>query len=201
MAEQQVVVRFYTRARKIPFMLGKLGDFKIPFGPYTLTQGVVFVAAAWIGSETMWLWARGWVPLLAWLVLLAVAAGCAVGAGRIPFKGRNPLMLAAGIVGYGSAPPWGIQGGSRIALGGKRRVRHRSSTPTSTAGDTAIGSSEEDMAEEMAPPAVDVDPVPTLVDASARQRDVSVQEAPSGQPTPHQLTEVQQILAASAQRR
>ena len=201
MAEQQVVVRFYTRARKIPFMLGKLGDFKIPFGPYTLTQGVVFVATAWIGSETMWLWARGWVPLLAWLVLLAVAAGCAVGAGRIPFKGRNPLMLAAGVIGYGTAPPWGTQGGSRIALRGQHRVRYRCSAPTSAAGDPAIRAFDEDLAEEMAPPAVDVDSAPALSDASARQRDVSVEEAPSEQPTPHQLTEVQQILAASAQRR
>lgn len=201
MTEQQVIVRFYTRARKIPVMLGKLGDFKIPFGPYTLTQGVVFVAAAWIGKETMWLWAQGWIPILAWVVLIAVAAGCAVGAGRIPFKGRNPLMLVAGVIGYGTAPSWGMQGGTHIALGGKRKIRHRGSTPTNAAWDSTSRSFEEDPAEEITSPAVIEDRVPVLAGALPPERDDPAPDASREQPTPHQLTEVQQILAASAQRR
>lgn len=201
MSEQQVVVRFYTRARKIPVMLGKLGDFKIPFGPYTLTQGVVFVAAVGIGKETMWLWALGWMPILAWLVLIAVAAVCAVGAGRIPFKGRNPLMLVAGVIGYGTAPSWGTQGGSHIALGGKRKIRHRGSTPTSAAWDTTIRSFDEDPAEEISPPVAVDDRVPVLANVSPQERGAPAPEASREQPNPHQLTEVQQILAASAQRR
>lgn len=201
MAEQQVIVRFYTRARNIPVMLGKLGDFKIPFGPYTLTQGVVFVAAAWIGKETMWIWAQGWMPILAWVVLVAVAAGCAVGAGRIPFKGRNPLMLVAGVIGYGTAPSWGTQGGSHIALGGKRRIRHRGSTPTNSAWDSTSRSLEQDPVEEITSPTVGEDRVPVLAGAPTPQRDDPAPEGSREQPTPHQLTEVQQILAASAQRR
>lgn len=201
MAEQQVIVRFYTRARKIPVMLGKLGDFKIPFGPYTLTQGVVFVAAAWIGKETMWLWAQGWIPILAWVVLVAVATGCAVGAGRIPFKGRNPLMLVAGVIGYGTAPSWGTQGGTHIALGGKRRIRHRGSTPTNVAWDSTSRSFDKDPVEEITSPAVVEDRVPVLAGVLSPEGDDPAPGASREQPTPHQLTEVQQILAASAQRR
>lgn len=201
MTEQQVVVRFYTRARKIPVMLGKLGDFKIPGGPYTLTQGVVFVATAGIGKETMWIWARGWVPILAWLVLIAVAAGCAVVAGRIPFKGRNPVMLVTGVIGYAMAPSWGTQGGSHIALSGKRKIRHRSSTPSNVAWNNRAHSVDADATEEAIPPTHSTDQAPAPVGPHQQEREATAPTVSHQHPTPHQLSEVQQILAASAQRR
>lgn len=121
--EEQSVVRFYTQARKIPYLLGKIGDFKLPGGPYTLTQGVVAFIVAWIGKATMPMWAGGMITIVAWIPVLLIALACGYIAGRIPFKGRNPLMLLWGLVGYATAPSWGTQAGRPVRMGPSRRIR------------------------------------------------------------------------------
>lgn len=203
MSEQQVVVRFYTQARKIPFLLGKVGDWKIWGGPYTLTQAVVFIGVAYAGKLTMPFWATGWIPILAWIPILIVAAAAAIGAGRVPLKGRNPLLILLGVIGYFDAPSWGTQGGNDVALKKTRRIRLRSSTPTRTPWESAVPAEETEIeltpdgegSPELGDEVFEVDPLMVEV-ASSR-----APAPPQTRPMPHQLSEVQQILATSAQRR
>lgn len=191
--QPQTVVRFYTLARKIPFLLGKLGDWVLPGGPYTLVQGVTFVVVAFIGNRAMPLLAPNTAPAIAWFPVLLVAGGLAVVAGHVPLKGRNPLMIAWGVIGYADAPAWGRQAGATVALKKTRRVKYRSGGPTQglhlvqepTEGD-----------EEPSLPEVDHDA------DTENGRVIELHPTPlPTDPTPHRLTEVQQILAASAQRR
>lgn len=199
MSEQpQAVVRFYTLARKIPFLLGKLGDWVLPGGPYTLAQGVAFVGVAFIGHKTMPLWASNMAPIVAWLPVLLLAAGSAIAAGHIPLKGRNPLMVLWGVIGYADAPAWGRQAGSTVALKKTRTVRYRSTSPTRRLAPPEIAEEPvdelevpEDLADVVLEPAIAATPEP----------DSSIAARASGGPSPHQLNEVQQLLAASAQRR
>lgn len=198
--QPQVVVRFYTLARKIPFLLGKLGDWVLPGGPYTLAQGGAFIGVAFIGQKTMPLWASNMAPIVAWIPVLVLAAASALAAGRIPLKGRNPLMILWGVVGYADAPAWGRQAGHTIALKRTRTVRHVSTSPTwRPAPSEAVAETFdevealEDLADVVLEPAIAVAPEPEC--------GLSVASRADGGPSPHQLNEVQQLLAASAQRR
>lgn len=194
-----VTIRLYTRARKIPFLLGKLGDWQIWGGPYTLTQMVTAVAAAYIGKLTMRFWAGDMPAFMAWAVVLVVAGGCGLVAGRIPMKGRNPLIVLQGIFGYVDAPAWGTQGGKDVALRRTRRLRHRESLPTTMTCPLPPAEGE---------PALEPEQEPVELE-DLEQFKSSHEEQPAQQPpiegdkplTAHQLDEVQRILAASAQRR
>lgn len=196
--QPQVVVRFYTLARKIPFLLGKLGDWVLPGGPYTLAQGGAFIGVAFIGQKTMPLWASNMAPIVAWIPVLIVAVACALAAGRIPLKGRNPLMILWGVIGYADAPAWGRQAGSTVGLKRTRTVRHRSSSPAwvpTTPERAADVLEEAEVQEDLTDPAAElsIQPEPELSS--------SVASTAGAGPSPHQLNEVQQLLAASAQRR
>ncbi|MGP5306924.1 hypothetical protein [Brachybacterium alimentarium] len=196
--QPQVVVRFYTLARKIPFLLGKLGDWVLPGGPYTLAQGGAFIGVAFIGQKTMPLWASNMAPIVAWIPVLILAAACALVAGRIPLKGRNPLMILWGVIGYADAPAWGRQAGNTVALKRTRTVKHRSTSPTwrpAPSEPTGETFNEVEAPDHLA----DVVLEPAF--AATRGPGSSVDSRSDGGPSPHQLNEVQQLLAASAQRR
>ncbi|UQN31810.1 hypothetical protein [Brachybacterium kimchii] len=198
-----LVVRFYTQARKIPALLGKIGNWNIPGGPYTATQGVVFLLVSAVGKFTMPIWAGGMLPLIAWALLLVVAGGIGYLAGLIPMNGRNPFMLLLGVLGYADAPPMGSQRGRPVRLGRTHTVRRRTSLPTTTgsAAEPTPVREAEDLEQEEAQLEV---PLADSTDSEEAER-VPVEslerEAVADGPSPHQLNEVQQLLAASAQRR
>ncbi|MFJ7209660.1 hypothetical protein ACIQWR_39780 [Streptomyces sp. NPDC098789] len=79
------VVRSYTGARRHPWVLGKLGDWTMPFGPYTPAQLVVLGGGALVLIETFswWSWA-GPVPVVVWLVSVWAVRGAQI-AGQSPF--------------------------------------------------------------------------------------------------------------------
>ena len=82
------VGRFYTTARRHPWVLGKVADWKIPLGPYTPAQIAVLVGGGFLLIKTIswWSW-MGPVPVVAWVL--------AVWAVRRPkVKGRAPLQAA-----------------------------------------------------------------------------------------------------------
>ncbi|MEU5436443.1 hypothetical protein AB0G73_24115 [Streptomyces sp. NPDC020719] len=84
------VGRFYTAARRHPWVLGKVADFKIPLGPYTPAQIAVAAVGGLLLIETVawWTW-LGPIPLAGWVV--------AIWAVRRPkFAGRAPLPAAVG---------------------------------------------------------------------------------------------------------
>lgn len=194
--QPQVVVRFYTLARKIPFLLGKLGDWVLPGGPYTLAQGIAFIGVAFIGQKTMPLWASGMAPIVAWIPVLILAAVSALAAGRIPLKGRNPLMILWGVIGYVDAPAWGRQAGSTVALKKTRTVKHRSTSPTRHPASTKAAEGSLVGLE----PSEELDEV-VLASVPPEATASYVASSEFDGPSPHQLNEVQQLLAASAQRR
>ncbi|MFF8847968.1 hypothetical protein ACF08N_35565 [Streptomyces sp. NPDC015127] len=109
------VGRFYTAARRHPWVLGKVADWKIPLGPYTPAQIAVAVVGGFFLIKTIswWSW-MGPAPIAAWLL--------AVWAVRRPkIGGRAPLQAALGWVLLG----WQPQGG-RI---GGRAARDRAPRP------------------------------------------------------------------------
>lgn len=103
--ENVLIGRSYTRSRRFPRMFGRMpgrdGGY-LPGGPYTLTQGVVFLGLLMI------VWK---VPLLDWLgparwgVPLA-----AVFLRRARIESRTPLGWLAGLVTHLLAPAAGMLG-------------------------------------------------------------------------------------------
>ncbi|MEV6048677.1 hypothetical protein [Streptomyces xanthochromogenes] len=84
------MARFYTSARRHPWVLGKVADFKIPLGPYTPAQIAVAAVGGLLLVETVtwWSW-LGPLPLAAWVVAIWVVR-------RPKFAGRAPLPAVVG---------------------------------------------------------------------------------------------------------
>lgn len=109
------VGRFYTAARRHPWVLGRVADWKIPLGPYTPAQVAVAVVGGFLllKSISWWSW-MGPVPVIAWVL--------AIWAVRQPkVQGRAPMRAAAGWVLLGWQPRGGRIGG--------RAARDRASRP------------------------------------------------------------------------
>ncbi|MEV6699226.1 hypothetical protein AB0M68_18905 [Streptomyces sp. NPDC051453] len=99
------VGRTYTRARRHPWVLGKVGDFTLPLGPYTPAQLVIAAAGTFLLIKTFSVWSPlGPVPV--------VALGFAVWAARATrMGGRSPLWAALGWVQFALQPASGRIGG------------------------------------------------------------------------------------------
>ncbi|MFE9558449.1 hypothetical protein ACFYMW_36465 [Streptomyces sp. NPDC006692] len=130
--------RFYTAARRHPWVLGKVADFKIPLGPYTPAQIAVAAGGGLLLVETVtwWSW-LGPLPLAAWVVAIWVVR-------RPKFAGRAPLPAAVGWLVLLTQPAAGRIGG--------RAARDRAPRPLR--GGFAI----EDLAERQAVPVVPARP-------------------------------------------
>jgi hypothetical protein len=99
------VGRFYTSARRHPWVLGKVADWKIPLGPYTPAQIAVAVGGGFLLVKTIswWSW-TGPVPIAAWLL--------AIWAVRRPkIRGRSPMQAALGWMLLAWQPRGGRIGG------------------------------------------------------------------------------------------
>lgn len=97
--------RTYTRARRHPWVLGKIGDWTLPLGPYTPAQlTVAFFGAFALIKTFSWWSALGPLPVVVW--------GVAVWAVRNPkIGGRSPMYVAAGLVELALRPRCGRIGG------------------------------------------------------------------------------------------
>ncbi len=80
-AAQPRVGRSYTRARRHPWVLGRLGDFRLPLGPYTPPQLVIASVGAFVLIKTVTWWAPtlGPVPVVVWAVAIWAARHSRVG--------------------------------------------------------------------------------------------------------------------------
>lgn len=118
-------VKWYTRARRFPQLLGRTPDgTKIPGGPYTITQAVGAGLVLFVGVNTMGLWARyGMFGNAAGL--LGLTALTVVGLGRIPVGSRNPLSVLSGLVHAMSAPHAGRVAGRPVRLRRPHQLTHR----------------------------------------------------------------------------
>ncbi|MFG3517529.1 hypothetical protein [Streptomyces bobili] len=109
------VGRFYTSARRHPWVLGKVADWQIPLGPYTPAQIGVAVVGGFLLMKTLawWSW-MGPVPLVAWLLVIWAVR-------RPKIAGRAPMQAGLGWV----LLVWQPRGG-RI---GGRAARDRAPRP------------------------------------------------------------------------
>ena len=119
------VGRFYTAARRHPWVLGKVADWKIPLGPYTPAQIAVAVGGGFLLVKTIswWSW-LGPVPIAAWLL--------AIWAVRRPkIRGRAPMQAALGWCCWAGSPAAGGSAGGppATALPTRCSAASRSRTP------------------------------------------------------------------------
>ncbi|MET8298574.1 hypothetical protein ABZW02_31705 [Streptomyces sp. NPDC005180] len=89
-------------------MLGKLGDWTLPFGPYTPAQLMVLGGGAFVLIKTFnwWSWA-GPVPIALWLGAVWAVRGAQI-------AGQNPFTAVLGVVSLLLRHPAGRIGG-RVA--------------------------------------------------------------------------------------
>lgn len=178
------VGRFYTSARRHPWVLGKVADWKIPLGPYTPAQIVVAVGGGFLLVKTIswWSW-MGPIPIIAWVL--------AIWAVRRPkIRGRAPMQAALGWVLLGWQPRGGRIGG--------RAARDRTSRPL-LGGFTIEGAPSPDAAVQAAPSAAARQPAlqaplpsPAAARSLARRR-----TQPTAPVAP--VSGVQQLLALAQQ--
>lgn len=133
----QQVVRWYTRARRFPQLIGRTPDgARIPGGPYTITQVATAGVLMLIALKTTSLWAH--YGLLAnGLLLAGVVYGVVFLLGKIPLGSRNPLVIAAGAWRALTSPSTGRLGGRPVRLRGPHRVQHRMTVFLPAAAPTA----------------------------------------------------------------
>lgn len=109
------VSRFYTSARRHPWVLGKVADWKIPLGPYTPAQITVAVSGGFLLAKTIswWSW-MGPVPIIGWVLTIWLVR-------RPKIAGRAPVQIAVGWVLLGWQPQEGGSAGGRPAIARRGR--------------------------------------------------------------------------------
>jgi hypothetical protein len=118
------VVKWYTRARKFPQLIGRTPDgTRIWGGPYTITQAVGAGAILFVGLNTMWLWAS-FGMIGNFVVLGLVTYGAVLLLGRIPVGSRNPFSVASGTLRAVSAPATGRLGGRPVRIRRPHQLKH-----------------------------------------------------------------------------
>ncbi|MCX4554224.1 hypothetical protein [Streptomyces sp. NBC_01500] len=104
------VARFYTSARRHPWVLGKVADFRLWLGPYTPAQIVVAAVGAVVLTKS----ARWWTQLGPLAPLPLIVWGLTIWVVRRPkIAGRAPLWAAAGWLMLLTQPRAGRIGGRR----------------------------------------------------------------------------------------
>ncbi|WP_280910219.1 hypothetical protein [Streptomyces sp. SAI-208] len=173
--------RFYTSARRHPWVLGKIADWRIPLGPFTPAQILLAVGGGFVLVKTIPVWSwLGPLPIAAWLLAIWAVRRPKIG-------GRAPLPAALGWL----LLVWQPRGG-RI---GGRAARDHAARPV-TGGFVIEGS---------ATPAVPIRSAPRPGAAHRMQR----QEAPQRRSAPRPVavtaqsvrpvSGVQQLLALAEQ--
>ena len=191
MGEQSLeVVKWYTRARRFPQLIGKTPDgARIWGGPYTYTQLVGAVTVLVVGAKTVGVWGQFGLVGNA-LILVAVAYATTLMLGRLPVGSRNPLAVGAGLLHALSRPAAGRFAGAPVRIRRPHRARTR----------VVLNP----------PPPADPDPGPVAAPPRAdRQRRALVPAAspqPNGATGPRTagpavaLTGVQRLLASASTR-
>lgn len=155
-------LRWYTRARRIPRLVGKLpgSERGIPGGPYTMTQaiGAVCVALGLLKTEPLW-GQFGWVSNK--VIVLVATAGTAFLLRLIKPGGRDPLSALTALLGVATASRHGRLRGRQLRAGRPVQVHARVRVVTAVLSTSAVPPARP--AEAAPPPA----PRPVLEPAPA----------------------------------
>ncbi|WP_326772991.1 hypothetical protein [Streptomyces sp. NBC_01445] len=102
-------VRFYTSARRLPWVIGKFADWKIPFGPFNAVQiGVMSIGGLVLVRTASYWWSLlGPVPVVLWVAALFVCR-------RHKVAGRTPVGAAVGVGARLLQPTGGRIGGRAV---------------------------------------------------------------------------------------
>jgi hypothetical protein len=158
------VVKWYTRARKFPQLIGRTPDgAKIWGGPYTFTQAIGAGVMLIVGVNTMGLWARYGLIGNA-LLLLGTTYGVVLLLGRIPVGSRSPLSVVAGSVHAVLSPRTGRLAGRPVRPRRPHLVRHRITVLLDAPAPPASGRLPKAVLAAPAPAPAPA-PVPALVPA------------------------------------
>lgn len=119
------VVKWYTRARRFPKLVGRTHDgLRLPGGPYTITQIVGGIGFFLLAAKTMGLWGQwGFIGNL--LLLFASSYGVMWSLGRLPLGARNPLAVLWGLCNSAASPRGGRYRGHSVRLPPTTRCRGR----------------------------------------------------------------------------
>ncbi|MGW6557609.1 hypothetical protein [Streptomyces hydrogenans] len=110
------VGRNYTKARTHPWVLGKLGDFVLWFGPYNTGQLVIAAIGVLVLIKTFSWWSGlGPIPVLALGVLVWAARAQRIG-------GRAPMWVLYGLARRALQPTSGRIGGRTARSPRTRRL-------------------------------------------------------------------------------
>lgn len=199
------VVKWYTRARRFPQLIGRTPDgTKIPGGPYTFTQvlgAAAFLILAW---KALPLW--GVFGLVGNAMVMLVATWLLiVGLGRIPINARNPLSLAEGALRALTAPAAGRVDGREVRIRrphAARTVLVLSQPQPVLAGNPTAAAAPD--AHATVGPALTPRPTRAAMPPATPPAPEPATPAPTSHrpvPAPAPLTSVQQILAGLGPRK
>lgn len=93
--------RFYTAARRHPWVMGKLADWRLPLGPYNAAQIGLAVVGGFVLVKTISVWSMlGPIPVAVWLLGIWLLRRPKIG-------GRHPMSAAMGMVALFVQPAGG----------------------------------------------------------------------------------------------
>ncbi|GAA4757769.1 hypothetical protein GCM10023328_47050 [Modestobacter marinus] len=164
-------MRWYTRARRFPQLIGRTPDgARIPGGPYTVTQVATAGALLFIALKTTSLWAH-YGLIGNGLLLAGVVYGVVFLLGKIPLGSRSPLAIGAGAWRALSAPTTGRLGGRPVRLRRPHRIEHRMTVflPAAEAKATEPAPGARPAAADEPAPAAQAEPVAESVRTGAHR--------------------------------
>jgi hypothetical protein len=109
--QHTLVGRSYTRARRHPWVIGRIQGWTLPLGPFSATQLGVLVLSLWLLLQTAPLWTR-LGPFALVPVPLPLVATWAVRHAQI--EGRAPLRALGGYLALYTAPRRGTLHGRPV---------------------------------------------------------------------------------------
>ncbi|MCK9871354.1 conjugal transfer protein [Nocardiopsis dassonvillei] len=102
--QREQLGRSYTKARRYPWMIGKIQGWVVPFGPFTALQIGVLVTTLWLLLQTAPWWTRlGFFAVIP----LAVPFAATWAVRHAHIDGRSPLHALAGYLALATAPRQG----------------------------------------------------------------------------------------------
>jgi hypothetical protein len=108
--EDRVPCATYTHARRLPMVLGKLGDWTPPF-QLTMPQVVVLIVTVLVETQTWRFWAPQLPGVAATVVFITVPILLAWAVRHARVEGRSLARFAAGAITYLARPRSGRAGG------------------------------------------------------------------------------------------